>query len=514
MTLNRGALRGLPVGMQGLQARQGGSWASNAGRVNTDELRMWNRADDSYYGVGIPWGMKMMNVNPQRHASALAFPGDLGAVINVGTGNFLLNQTAPFSSVFNTAGTYYCTGDSNANGSVLETNHTIRNLPGVACSLPVTSSVIAVPLWLADGAACSLISNGTFADIRSFLSAATVNGGTLSIGTLYNFHAKANLNNPGVTVAQRSGFRIDEDTSAAGTITSQVGLDCDFLTFATTNTEVELAHDVTQTLTASPGTAFLRVGNNCNLTLNYANASMKNALRFNPTILYQQTGGLGTNIVVSDNATIKNVSSVNSITLGTLRSFQSAPTITADTQTAINGGTYVGFFSGPTSSVISTGVMTAATWTNFQANATVGASTTITTRTGLVVNDATGAGTITTQIGVDIPAFSAGTTNIGIRNANDTRLAGNVRIGDLTAAAYALSFATAASATNAISMGNTTTDTTSPTSNANMTVSLYKGSGGNFYFMIKFNDGGTVRYKYLQLNTAGITWTQGTTAPT
>ncbi len=72
-----------------------------------------------------------------------------------------------------------------------------------------------------------------------------------------------------------------------------------------------------------------------------------------------------------------------------------------------------------------------------------------------------------------------------------------------------------ASATNAFGFQNSTTAPTSPGSNAFATVSVYKGSGGtNYYILIQWNDGGTVRYKYMLLNGTGTTWTHATTLPT
>lgn len=89
---------------------------------------------------------------------------------------------------------------------------------------------------------------------------------------------------------------------------------------------------------------------------------------------------------------------------------------------------------------------------------------------------------------------------------------GKIRVGDATAGTYFYNTPTTASNLNAFSFGSTTTDTASPTSNANMTISCWKGTT-NFYFMIKFLDGAQIRYKYLQLNGTSATWTAGTSAP-
>jgi hypothetical protein len=42
---------------------------------------------------------------------------------------------------------------------------------------------------------------------------------------------------------------------------------------------------------------------------------------------------------------------------------------------------------------------------------------------------------------------------------------------------------------------------------------VYKDGGGDYYFIIKYNDGGTIRYKYMQLNGTSTTWTHATSLP-
>lgn len=51
-----------------------------------------------------------------------------------------------------------------------------------------------------------------------------------------------------------------------------------------------------------------------------------------------------------------------------------------------------------------------------------------------------------------------------------------------------------------------------PASNASGVISIFKGTT-NYYILITFNDAGTTRYKYLQLNGTGVTWVTGTSLP-
>lgn len=68
---------------------------------------------------------------------------------------------------------------------------------------------------------------------------------------------------------------------------------------------------------------------------------------------------------------------------------------------------------------------------------------------------------------------------------------------------------------NPLKLSATTSGPSSLTSNTDMRMTLYKGSGGtNYYLLFAFNDGGTVRYKYMLLNGTGTTWTTGTSLPT
>lgn len=95
------------------------------------------------------------------------------------------------------------------------------------------------------------------------------------------------------------------------------------------------------------------------------------------------------------------------------------PTYQADAA-VITGVQHNGVRSIPTFATIGGGTLTFTNVWNVLAGATVNAGATVTNRYALGVLDATGAGAVTTQVGVDIANLTAGATNIGIRSAMAT----------------------------------------------------------------------------------------------
>jgi hypothetical protein len=53
----------------------------------------------------------------------------------------------------------------------------------------------------------------------------------------------------------------------------------------------------------------------------------------------------------------------------------------------------------------------------------------------------------------------------------------------------------------------------SPTSNTEVHWFIYDSGGSGYYVVFKWNDGGTVRYKYMRLDGTSTTWTHATTLP-
>ncbi len=127
------------------------------------------------------------------------------------------------------------------------------------------------------------------------------------------------------------------------------------------------------------------------------------------------------------------------VNLTPIASFVAQYTKRVDTATGRAFSVDTDFVSGPTYSAVNSGTFTSATHQSFIAgpvlNATGSTMTlhqgftsgftatagTLTTLNHIIINDATGAGTVTTQIGIDIAALAkGGTLNTGIRNASTT----------------------------------------------------------------------------------------------
>lgn len=179
-------------------------------------------------------------------------------------------------------------------------------------------------------------------------------------------------------------------------------------------------------------------------TLNFASAGAGTFLSVAPTIIFQQSGTtFGSFIGANLSPTLKNLSSV-AANFGTILGYNSSVTITADTQTGLTGSV-TEFNANPTTAVVNGGTMSLSAMTAFSSGLTLGAGTTVSARTGLVVSNATGAGTLTTQIGVDIGSLTKGGTNIGFRNAANTVFTPKVK--SITATSDAISVAATDTAT-------------------------------------------------------------------
>lgn len=107
--------------------------------------------------------------------------------------------------------------------------------------------------------------------------------------------------------------------------------------------------------------------------------------------------------------------------LGNIASFVDQATYEADGQT-ITTASQFGFRAISSYAVINSGTLSATSYTGYAFAPAVGASSTVTTMTGLSVSNPTNSGTITTLIGVDIANLTSGGTNIGIRNKGSTQL--------------------------------------------------------------------------------------------
>lgn len=142
-------------------------------------------------------------------------------------------------------------------------------------------------------------------------------------------------------------------------------------------------------------------------------------LGLDATITYAKAGNVFGSAVLSNTATFKNSSGV-AVNLGPIYSVLAGPILTADNASITASHTSV--LSAPTTSVIGTGVLTVPSLVGLSAAGLIGAGTTVTARTAVSISDATGAGAIVTQVGIDIATLTFAGTNIGIRNRSSTQL--------------------------------------------------------------------------------------------
>jgi len=150
-------------------------------------------------------------------------------------------------------------------------------------------------------------------------------------------------------------------------------------------------------------------------TLNFASASI-GTLRYNPTLLFQQSGSaFGSAVLFNNAAMLINDASITA-NLGAVFSFVDQPTLRADTKT-ITQSTNRGFISQPIFDVVNSGTLTNTEWTQFYAQGSIKTGATIATRRGFWFRDlTTKTGTLTNSIGFDCEDQSfAGTTNLCFR---------------------------------------------------------------------------------------------------
>lgn len=138
---------------------------------------------------------------------------------------------------------------------------------------------------------------------------------------------------------------------------------------------------------------------------------------YSPTVLYDAVGGTFGSFLFVNGATFKNVTT-EANNLGAMSVFYAGGTWQADAATISTS--YYGFVAPPAFSVVNAGILTVIENFAYQAASTIGAGVTNTLRKGFVYLDKTGAGTLTTQIGVDVFPLVNATLNIGIRNQATT----------------------------------------------------------------------------------------------
>jgi len=148
----------------------------------------------------------------------------------------------------------------------------------------------------------------------------------------------------------------------------------------------------------------------------------------------------------------------------------------------------------------------------------VGSGATVSSWYGLAIGNSN-SGTITTATGLDIGVALglSGSTIWALRVGNyNSAFNGKTAFGQSGTPTWNIHLqGNPDSGAKALGIDVSTVGPTAPASNTSGTISFYKGSGGtNYYLLITFNDGGTTRYRYMQLNGTTATWTESTTIPT
>jgi hypothetical protein len=124
---------------------------------------------------------------------------------------------------------------------------------------------------------------------------------------------------------------------------------------------------------------------------------------------------------------------------------------------------------------------------------------------------------VATWRGVHIePTFTqTPTTSWGIcvESGMNSYHVGKFTFGGTTAPTWDIHVVGGNSAASGIGIDTSTTGPTAPASNGSGVISVYKGTT-NYYLLVTFNDGGTTRYRYMQLNGTSATWSEATSLPT
>lgn len=221
---------------------------------------------------------------------------------------------------------------------------------------------------------------------------------------------------------------------------------------------------------------------------------------------------------------VSGTTTYNTTAGATIQALHVAPTITGNANIATVYGLYFQPTMNPNVTItdaygafvnVNHGIGTVGTSTAVYAKVSESLGTT-TLGIGVDVASANTAGTFTTMVGLRITALAGGSTIWGMQVGNyNSYHQGPIALGGTTAPTWNAHVQGGNAAKTALGIDISTTAPTVPGSNAAAAISVYSGSGGtNKYLLITFNDGGTTRYRYMNLNSTTATWTHATTLPT
>jgi hypothetical protein len=158
---------------------------------------------------------------------------------------------------------------------------------------------------------------------------------------------------------------------------------------------------------------FFVVGDRNDWTLQ--GAVIPRGILYNPVLIYDAPSAFSGGRSFENSPILKNPPGVAK-TIPHQTGFYSNPSVIADGAAVISN--HSAFLAATDLSVENGGTLTHDHRADFDSIMAIGAGVTVSMRRGLRFADATGAGSLTTQIGVDIEALAKGTLNIGIRNAS------------------------------------------------------------------------------------------------
>lgn len=224
------------------------------------------------------------------------------------------------------------------------------------------------------------------------------------------------------------------------------------------------ANDLVMPFTSNPmGGGFIYTDAANTYTLNFANATMGSFINWGATIALKQSGsGFGVFSGFTANATITNDPTYNpsgnlGANLGPAFLFVASSNFQADTRD-ITSGASIDMYSSPSYLTINSGTLVSTSHSGYKSELAVGSGATVTTRYAIQISDATGGGSLGTQYGLYVAAFSkGGTANWGIYNLADTKFGSGTTVDFTGASIVGLSGITNAlridsAATNAINV--------------------------------------------------------------
>jgi len=285
--------------------------------------------------------------------------------------------------------------------------------------------------------------------IQGKIKLAGILGGTADLPTF-----AAGTTGTGLVVLQTSPTFVTQITSpavyggASGTSTLTLGADSTGLSLARILVRDQI------TMLSGNRTFTAATSNIINLadtyTMDGVSLTFGQVIGFNATVVWNQAplaAGMGT--LFNNGATFKNATST-AMALSTLFSFVAQPILNSDAA-VVTIAAQTDFMSRTRYTNTTSGSTTVTDWTQFlateSASTSIGTNVTVTQRNAFRVVDVSGSGTVTTNVGLEIPALTKGTTNIGIRNKSVLRQTVKAMFGADVAPTYDISLGGAAART-------------------------------------------------------------------